>query len=91
MNFCVSCNRAFSSLRAFDTHRVGSHAYTHREGLAMTPPRGDGRRCITEDELEAAGFAQNSRGRWGLADEMERARQRFTPEPRIAHTQGQAT
>jgi hypothetical protein len=90
MNVCVSCGRDFSSLRAFDSHHVGSHAYTHTEGLRMRPPREDGRRCLAEDELRAAGFAQNSRGRWGLAEEMERARRRFTPEPRVAQTPREA-
>jgi hypothetical protein len=84
MNVCGACGRDFSSIRAFDSHRVGRHAYLHAEGLKMHPSRDDGRRCLTEDELHAAGFAQNGRGRWGLTDEMERARQRFTPEPRTS-------
>jgi len=82
MNLCTSCGIDFSSLRSFEKHRVGKHAYTQNEGLAMNPARNDGRRCLTLDELRAAGFVQNSRGRWGPAQDMERARQRFSVQPR---------
>lgn len=87
MNVCGACGLDFSSVRAFDAHRVGKHRYTHAEGLAMHSPREDGRRCLREDELQAAGFLQNTRGRWGLADHMDRARQRFSAQPDTSHRQ----
>lgn len=83
-NQCGPCGLDFSSLRAFDTHHVGKHAYTHEEGLAMNPPRQDGRRCLTVDELRAAGFSQNTRGRWGLTADIHRARRRFSADPRTS-------
>jgi hypothetical protein len=66
-NLCRSCNRDFGSLKAFDRHRVGLH--------------GDGRRCLAEEELRAAGFIQNGRGRWSLARHVAHARERFSGEP----------
>ncbi len=81
MNLCPSCGLDFSSIRAFDTHRDGKQEYTREQGLSMNPAREDGRRCMPEDELPAAGFVQNTRGRWGLAHQMDRARERFSARP----------
>ena len=81
MNVCGPCGLDFSSIHAFDAHRIGKHGYTNQEGLAMIPPRENGRRCLREDELSAAGFAQNTRGRWGLNAQMDWARQRFSAQP----------
>ena len=81
MNVCGACGLDFSSVRSFDAHRVGKHAYTWREGLNMDPPREDGRRCLHRSELEAAGMAQDARGRWGLVRDREQARKSFRKTP----------
>jgi hypothetical protein len=82
VNHCGACGRDFGSLRAFDTHRVGLHAYTHADGASMEPPRHDGRRCLSEHELEGAGFARNGRGQWSLARDLARARAFASAKPR---------
>jgi len=51
-------------LYGFDAHRIGKHAYSLRKGLAMEPPREDGRRCLDADELRERGFTLDSRRRW---------------------------
>jgi hypothetical protein len=81
MNLCRSCGQDFSSVRAFDTHRVGKHAYTYPGGLAMDPMREDGRRCLRPDEFSAAGLRQNAKGRWELAQHADRARRAFRDMP----------
>jgi len=48
---CPSCGKTFISLEAFDAHRTGSF-------------RNDTRRCMTEQEMRAAGMTQNSKGWW---------------------------
>jgi hypothetical protein len=48
----------------------------------MEPPRYDGRRCLSENELEAAGLAHNRRGHWSLARDLARARQYASARPR---------
>ena len=83
MNYCTSCDKDFTSVRAFDTHRVGKHAYTYTEGVAMEPMREDGRRCLRTDELCDAGIAQDARGRWFLVEDRERARRAFRGVPRM--------
>ena len=64
MNFCSSCRQDFGSVSAFDAHRIGKHAYTYPEGVAMEPMREDGRRCLRSSELTAAGWSQDGRRRW---------------------------
>jgi hypothetical protein len=66
MNLCCSCNADFASVKAFDNHRIGKHAYTHREGLNQSPSRDDGRRCMDADEMAAAGMKLNRRFRWAI-------------------------
>jgi hypothetical protein len=78
MNQCGACGLDFSSVSGFDKHRVGKHAYLYAEGLRMNPPREDGRRCLSVSELEAAGMAQDARGRWGLVKDRERIRRAFS-------------
>lgn len=39
MNLCRTCGHDFASIRAFDAHRIGRHAYTEAEGLELRPPR----------------------------------------------------
>lgn len=60
---CTACELGFGSERAFDRHRYGEV--------------GD-RRCLTTDEMTAAGWAQDHRGFW------------LTPDPRRAGDQPQA-
>ena len=74
MNLCRSCEQDFGSVRAFDAHRVGRHAYTFAEGQRMEPPRADGRRCLSVAEMEAEGFVRNGRERWSLATDLVAAR-----------------
>lgn len=64
MNECGACGLDFGSLGAFDAHRVGRHAYSYSEGVAMSPLRENGRRCLRVWELESLGWARDSRGRW---------------------------
>jgi len=72
MNLCRSCGHDFSSVRLFDSHRVGKHEYLFdSEHL-------DGRRCLDASEMEAKGWAQNERGRWSDPAVAEDARQRFS-------------
>lgn len=64
MNRCGACGQDFSSVEAFDRHQVGRHAYTFDEGLDQIPPREDGRRCLSIEEMTAAAWAIDRRGRW---------------------------
>ena len=88
MNLCTSCKTDFGSVTAFDAHRVGVHEYTFNEGLYMDPPREDGRRCLGEDELEAAThsdgsliFARRRDGRLTLRAGLESAQRAFSVDP----------
>lgn len=74
MNQCAACELDFGSVGAFDAHRAEVHEYTYPEGLRMLPPREDGRRCLSEDELRASPrFSKNPRGAWSLTRDLERA------------------
>lgn len=64
MNLCRTCGHDFASVRAFDAHRVGRHEYTQAEGLELRPPRKEGRRCLSPDEMQDAGWARDRWGRW---------------------------
>jgi hypothetical protein len=76
MNLCTSCNQDFSSVRAFDSHRTGRHAYTSTEGLRMNPPREDGRRCLAAHEMHISPrFSLDVRGRWTLTSDAPDAPQ----------------
>jgi hypothetical protein len=88
MNTCGACGEDFGSLTAFDAHRVGRHDFTYTEGLAMRPPREDGRRCLTVAEMNAEGFTRNRRGRWSKENALLDARRRLgvDPQPRRAVT-----
>lgn len=46
---CGGCRRYFTSVYAFDKHRAGP---------------ADARRCLTKEEMLAAGMAVNERGLW---------------------------
>jgi hypothetical protein len=71
VNLCRACRRDFSSVAAFDRHRVGRHAYDFAEGLELGFE--DGRRCLDEDEMQAAGMALDRRGRWTITRDVEAA------------------
>jgi hypothetical protein len=75
-NECGACGLDFTSLTAFDVHRVGKHGYSYSEGVKMDPMREDGRRCRTPDELKALGMTQNAAGRWSLPGPDQNARDR---------------
>jgi len=63
-NLCSPCEQDFASVTLFDAHRIGTHAYTYSEGVAMEPMREDGRRCLNTAEMRAKGWALDDRGRW---------------------------
>ena len=48
---CQNCGKTFISLEAFDAHRTGSF-------------RNKTRRCLTGQEMRAAGMTQNGKGWW---------------------------
>jgi hypothetical protein len=76
MNLCTTCGLDFTGVDDFDSHRVGKHAYLYAEGLAMYPPREDGRRCLDLDEMVAAGWYQDRRGRWAHPRRVGKAARR---------------
>ncbi|HEY8776320.1 MAG TPA: hypothetical protein VIM33_07555 [Gaiellaceae bacterium] len=55
---CSGCHLDFSSVGAFDAHRVGK--YDQVFGVEHL----NGRLCLDVEEMAAKGFRQNSRGRW---------------------------
>lgn len=72
-NLCRSCSQDFGSIGGFDHHRVGEHDYTYSEGLQLDPPREDGRRCMTDEELLASGYVLDPEfGRWVSVSARER-------------------
>lgn len=83
MNQCSNCQQDFAGSRDFDSHRVGTHAYTFWEGQHLDPPRADGRRCLSTQELLEDGWAQNEFGRWVHPRE---ARRRVVSAPRRVRT-----
>lgn len=52
---CSVCGATFSSVAAFDFHRVGPYV------------RG-GRHCLTASEMQAEGMIQDERGWWKLPE-----------------------
>jgi hypothetical protein len=72
MNLCTTCKADFASVDAFDKHRIGKHVYLYAEGLALEPPREDGRRCMDADEMIDAGMELDRRGRWALVAAKKR-------------------
>jgi hypothetical protein len=87
VNVCAACGERFGAVRSFDRHRVGVHAFTYREGLAMDPRREDGRRCLSVPELELQGFVRNAFGAWTLAQTLERGRAFSRRTPDGAHVE----
>jgi hypothetical protein len=74
LNLCCACLRDFSSVSAFDRHRVGKHTYDFAQGMRFDPPVEDGRRCLDEDEMLEAGMELDRRGRWCITRDVEQAR-----------------
>ncbi|HEY1248635.1 MAG TPA: hypothetical protein VGE97_06590 [Nitrososphaera sp.] len=54
--YCAECGCDFSGDFMFDRHRRGNHDYTLSEGLKFDPPKEDGRRCLTRDEMREKGW-----------------------------------
>jgi hypothetical protein len=64
LNGCSGCRQDFSSVAAFDRHRVGSFDPFDR-------------RCMDETEMLVAGMEVDERGRWRIAlsdEDRERLR-----------------
>ena len=80
-NACTACGQDFAGITYFDKHRVGTFDYAYSAGLKLEPPREDGRRCLTRDEMTAKGWALNKDGRW--ADP--------TASERLAHAHGKGS
>jgi len=78
LNQCSICGLDFGSLRAFDAHRIGNFDHEY------SPEHPDGRRCLSEHELEGAGFTRNARGRWSLSRDLDRARSLAKHRPRTS-------
>jgi hypothetical protein len=76
-NGCSGCRQDFASVDAFDRHRVGRYGFSYEEGLQFDIPREDGRRCMDESEMLAAGLELDDRGRWRVAASAKRARTHF--------------
>lgn len=56
---CPTCGKVFASVRPFDRHRAGPM---------------DGRRCLTDAEMVAAGFRLDCHGAYALAPRQAPAR-----------------
>jgi hypothetical protein len=54
-SYCGGCHHVFSSVKAFDLHRTGSHELRQR-------------RCLSKDEMRAKGMRQNGQGIWTSPD-----------------------
>ena len=84
-DICATCQLVFTGTADFDSHRVGTHAYTYSEGVAMSPLHEDGRRCLSLEEIEQDGCVRNSHGCWS---HPRRARPsaavRVLPRPQVS-------
>lgn len=61
---CGPCKLVFSSLGAFDMHRVGSYGdpiYEKGRIVGYTPCE---RRCLSVEEMQQKGMVLNERGHW---------------------------
>ena len=57
MNRCGACGCDFTSVEAFDAHRVGRHELNY-------PEHENGRRCLTAGEMSDLGWLVDGRCRW---------------------------
>lgn len=62
-NQCTACGEYFNGTQPFDRHRVG------RFGID--------RRCLTGEEMFAAGFTRNDAGFWTTESAAQRAARRW--------------
>jgi hypothetical protein len=90
MTACCACGLHFSSVAAFDAHRIGEHAYTLEQGLLFDTPRSDGRRCLSRDEMSANGWAVDGRGRLVHPREARRIRRQGRAEALVDHSSHRA-
>jgi hypothetical protein len=87
VNACGACGLDFTSVTAFDAHRVGRHAYTFKQGLAMEPSREDGRRCLGPGDPEFdERFAPGRAGRWSLVKDLGKPRPAFWSDGAASET-----
>jgi len=73
LNYCRGCDQDFGSVELFDRHRVGQHGYLYDEGLRMTPPKKDGRRCLSVETMLEKGWQLDARERWTDPERSSRA------------------
>ena len=73
---CRGCDTDFASLTAFDRHRTGTFDYDYEKGVLMDPPRYDGRRCRSYDEMESKKMELDKNGSWCIPP-SENAREFF--------------
>lgn len=85
-NGCAACGQDFAGLTYFDKHRVGTFEYSLTEGLRLDPPREDGRRCLTRDEMLELGLALDKSGRWTDPAEAARLRAAHNADSRSGET-----
>lgn len=81
MNGCRECGQNFTTVKAFDEHRTGFHAFTYSEGIKMEPQRDDGRRCMTFSEMTEFGWSQDNHGQWRYPRDWESQQWRWELDP----------
>jgi len=64
LNLCRTCDQDFTSVRLFDAHRVGAYGPGDYKGDLEDWSPEQGRRCLSIEEMEERGWAQNERDRW---------------------------
>ncbi len=68
-SLCNTCGETFKSVTGFDKHRVGSFGegiykpgdVVRKNPIGQTKPT---RRCMTAEEMLAAGMSKNAQGLW---------------------------
>lgn len=55
VSLCNACGKVFTTTSTFDKHRTGKYDL-HALGY--------GRRCLTDAEMDEAGWGRNQYGRW---------------------------
>lgn len=67
---CRKCNKTFSTVAAFDKHRAGSYGEpiykesSTGQSVKVVGHTKSERRCLTTEEMQAIGMAQNQKGWW---------------------------
>jgi hypothetical protein len=70
---CSGCSEQFSSLKAFDTHRVGEFSVPTPKGPDYSRHT---RRCLDHDEMREIGLVLNEQKEWSVPI-SEKDKQRF--------------